>query len=54
MMHRPNGIEVAVYHSYEQREFINGYMKQYGDTLIDLGRLLVRAVKIPGVPVPPG
>lgn len=40
---RPDGIEIEVYHSDEQRELINGYLKQYGSTLIGLGRLLIRA-----------
>lgn len=40
---RPDGVEVEAYHSDEQCDLIDGYMKQYGDTLIGLGRLLVRA-----------
>ena len=38
-----DGIDVEVYHSEEQRDLINGYMKQYGNSLIGLGRLLIRA-----------
>ena len=39
----PEGVEVEVYHSDNQRELISGYLNQYGDTLIGLGRILIRA-----------
>jgi hypothetical protein len=42
-VHCPEGVEVEVYHSDNQIELIGGYLKQYGDTLIGLGRILIRA-----------
>lgn len=42
-VHCPEGVDVEVYHSENQCELISGYLKQYGDTLIGLGRILIRA-----------
>ena len=39
----PKPMEIEVYHSDEQRELIQGYVNQYGTTLIGLGRILIRA-----------
>lgn len=40
---RPAGVDVVVDHTPEQRELVHGYVKQYGTTLIGLGRILIRA-----------
>ena len=40
---RPQGIEVEVYHSQQQCDLIDGYLRQYGNSLIGLGRILIRA-----------
>ena len=40
---RPARIDVEVYHSDAERQLINGYLKQCGDTLIGLGRILLRS-----------
>jgi radical SAM superfamily enzyme YgiQ (UPF0313 family) len=41
--HRPDGIDVEVYHSGQQTQLINGYINQYGIDVIGLGRILIRA-----------
>ena len=40
--HRPEGVELEVFHSDSQRELINGYIKQYGKDLIGDARILIR------------
>ncbi|MEO5358371.1 MAG: cobalamin-dependent protein [Nitrospirae bacterium YQR-1] len=35
----PNGIDIEIYHSTEQREEIDGYIKQFGGSITELGRL---------------
>lgn len=42
-VYSPEGIEVEVYHSEKQLDLIGGYLNQYGDSLIGLGRILIRA-----------
>ena len=42
-VYNPNGIEIEVYHSEKQLDLIGGYLNQYGDSLIGLGRILIRA-----------
>jgi hypothetical protein len=40
---RPDGVDIAIEHTPEQVELIEGYVRQYGTTLIGLGRILIRA-----------
>jgi radical SAM superfamily enzyme YgiQ (UPF0313 family) len=40
---RPEGVELIVDHSPLQCDLVNGYVQQYGTTLIGLGRILIRA-----------
>lgn len=40
---RPDGIEILVDHTPQQKELVDGYVKQYGTTLIGRGRILIRA-----------
>ena len=42
-VHCPGGVEVEVYHSEKQLDLIGGYLNQYGDSLIGMGRILIRA-----------
>ena len=39
----PDGVEIEILHTDQQRELIEGYIKQYTTTLIGLGRILLRA-----------
>lgn len=39
----PAGVDIVVDHTPAQRELVHGYVKQYGTTLIGLGRILIRA-----------
>ncbi len=39
----PQGIEIEVYHTQEQKNIIQGYIDQFGNSLIGLGRILNRA-----------
>lgn len=39
----PVGADIVVDHTPEQAELVHGYVKQYGTTLIGLGRILIRA-----------
>jgi radical SAM superfamily enzyme YgiQ (UPF0313 family) len=39
----PAGIEIEIDHTPEQRKLVDGYVRQYGTTLIGLGRILIRA-----------
>jgi len=41
--YRPEGVEVEVYHTEEQRNLINGFLGQYGTSLVGLGKILLRA-----------
>lgn len=41
--HRPEGVEVEILHTGEQRALIESYIRQYTTTLIGLGRILLRA-----------
>ncbi len=41
--HVPEGLEIDVLHTDQQRALIEGYVKQYTTSLIGLGRILVRA-----------
>ncbi len=40
---RPEGIDILVDHTPQQAELVEGYVRQYGTTLIGLGRILIRA-----------
>jgi radical SAM superfamily enzyme YgiQ (UPF0313 family) len=40
---RPEGVDIAIDHTPQQTELIEGYVRQYGTTLIGLGRILIRA-----------
>ena len=42
-VNRPQGVEVGVYHSKAQRDLIDGYLGQYGRSLVGLGKILIRA-----------
>ena len=39
----PDGIGVRIFHSSRQIDTINGYVKEFGGTLVGLGRILNRA-----------
>ncbi len=39
----PKSISIEIYHNDRQRKIINGYLDQFGSTLIGLGRILNRA-----------
>ena len=39
----PDGMDIEICHSDEQKRLISGYVGQYGTTLIGLGRILIRA-----------
>jgi radical SAM superfamily enzyme YgiQ (UPF0313 family) len=40
---RPEGVDIVIDHTPQQVELIEGYVRQYGTTLIGLGRILIRA-----------
>ena len=40
---RPEGVDILVDHTPQQAGLVEGYVKQYGTTLIGLGRILIRA-----------
>jgi len=40
---RPEGVDILVDHTPQQAELVGGYVRQYGTTLIGLGRILIRA-----------
>lgn len=40
---RPDGIKVQVFHTSEQQHLIGNYVKQYGTSLVGLGRILLRS-----------
>jgi radical SAM superfamily enzyme YgiQ (UPF0313 family) len=42
-VYQPEGIEIELYHSDHQKTMIDGYIKQYGTTVIGLGRILLRS-----------
>jgi radical SAM superfamily enzyme YgiQ (UPF0313 family) len=42
-LERPEGVDIAIDHTPQQTELIEGYVRQYGTTLIGLGRILIRA-----------
>lgn len=39
----PDGIDIDVKHTDTQKDLVNGYVHQYGTSLIGLGRILIRA-----------
>ena len=40
---KPDGVKVEIYHTKRQQEIIEGYIDQFGTTLVGLGRILNRA-----------
>ncbi|MAH84023.1 MAG: hypothetical protein CBB68_06615 [Rhodospirillaceae bacterium TMED8] len=42
-VYRPNGVAITVFHEENQKLMIEGYIKQYGTTVIGLGRILLRS-----------
>ena len=39
----PDGVEIEIFHTDHQKKMIDGYIKQYGTTVIGLGRILLRS-----------
>ncbi len=42
-LERPEGMEILIDHTPQQSHLVDGYVQQYGTTLIGLGRILIRA-----------
>jgi radical SAM superfamily enzyme YgiQ (UPF0313 family) len=39
----PDGVEIEIFHTDHQKTMIEGYIRQYGTTVIGLGRILLRS-----------